>query len=99
MSGGSYDYAYSRIGQLADEIKPTSDLRRAFIKHLHLVAQACHDIEWVDSGDYSEGREDEAIRECLGKSANALVLSECIEVAKKALSELQAAIKQAKGRK
>lgn len=67
MSGGSYGYAYGKIEDLANEIRPTSPLRKAFKTHLRKVAKACHDIEWVDSGDYGPGDEDEAIRACLGK--------------------------------
>lgn len=65
MSGGNYDYLFTHIERLADEIKATTPLRVAFKKHLRLVAKACHDIEWVDSDDYSPGDEDEAIRACL----------------------------------
>ena len=92
MSGGSYDYAYSRIEDLASEIKPTSPLRKAFRTHLHKVAKACHDIEWVDSGDCGPGDEDEAIRACLGKDGPALVLAEAIAEAVRVKAELDAAI-------
>ena len=76
MSGGSYDYAFSKLEDLADEIEKyahqgklplaTRDLRLAFAVQLRLMATAAHDIEWVDSGDCSEGDEIEAIRAALG---------------------------------
>lgn len=69
MSGGHYDYAYSMIADLADRIEPTTKLRKAFKAHMRDVAKACFEIEWVDSGDYSPGAEDSAIRKCLGRKA------------------------------
>ena len=95
MSGGSYDYGYTRIDDLADQITATTPLRKAFKKHLHQVAQACHDIEWVDSGDSGSGDEDEAICACLGKAKHALVLAEVLLEAKRVKTELDAAIESA----
>jgi hypothetical protein len=92
MSGGSYSYAYARIEDLATEIRGTSPLRRAFKAHLRKVAAACRDIEWVDSNDCAPGEEDEAIRACLGKNGQALVLAEAVAQAKLATDELIAAI-------
>lgn len=68
MSGGEYEYAYSRVGIVADEIaehEPITPLRAAFVAHLRLVAKALHDIEWVDSCDMSPGEEEAAIRAVL----------------------------------
>lgn len=68
MSGGSYNYAYSHVRNMADEIQlrsTRSALRDAFAAHLRLVADAMHDLEWVDSSDYVEGDADEAMRKCL----------------------------------
>ena len=92
MSGGSYDYAYGKIDDLADSIRPTTALRKAFKTHLRKVASACKDIEWVDSGDCGPGDEDEAIRACLGKDGPALVLAEAVAEAMRAKAELDAAI-------
>lgn len=63
MSGGSYDYLYGKIDDMADSLR-RQDLeprRAAFAKLLKLVADACHDIEWVDSCDYGKGDDHEAI--------------------------------------
>lgn len=78
MSGDSYGYEFQRIYDLADQIRrfsqdPTPDgvnveLRLKFASHLDLVAEAAHDIEWVDSCDYGPGREDAAIERVLGFS-------------------------------
>jgi hypothetical protein len=95
MSGGSYDYAYSRIDDLANEIAPTTAIRRAFKTHLRKVAKACHDIEWVDSGDCGKGDEDAAIMACLGKDGPSLVLAEVVEAAKLVSKELTEAIDRA----
>jgi hypothetical protein len=66
MSGGHYDYAYYHVQELAEAIEPKTELRKAFKEHMLEVAKACHDIEWVDSGDSSPGDEDAAIRKVLG---------------------------------
>jgi len=77
MSGGHYDYVSSRIRELSEEIsqgtkerkaemsKETLRLRMAFARHLKKVSEACHDIEWVDSGDSGTGDENKAIKKCL----------------------------------
>ena len=67
MSGGSYNYAYERVAEMAEELwhTDTDPLRRKFRDHLRLVAKAMHDVEWVDSCDYGEGDEREAIEACL----------------------------------
>lgn len=64
MSGGSMNYLYSKVLHCADFPLDTPE-RQEFAKHLKLVAQALHDIEWVDSGDYGPGDENAAIRACL----------------------------------
>lgn len=67
MSGGSMDYLCFHVTDAAESLsKPIqSELRRQFAEHLKLVAEALHDIEWVDSGDKSPGDENEAIRHVL----------------------------------
>ena len=95
MSGGSYDYADIKIEEFANDIRPTTPLRKAFKAHLRKVAKACHDIEWVDSGDCGPGDENEAIRACLGKNGPALVIAEAIKEAARARAELDAAIVEA----
>ena len=64
MSGGSYDYVYSKIYEIDVRTKTPNLKRLAFQKLLTLVAAAMHDIEWVDSGDYGEGDEIRAIDAC-----------------------------------
>ena len=66
MSGGSYDYAFVNVEEMAGElINQKDELRRIFGDHLLLVAKAMRDIEWVDSCDTSKGSETEAINACL----------------------------------
>jgi hypothetical protein len=58
MSGGSYDYAYHRINDLAIEVRKWANtenlspeakaLRLRFAEHLDLVSEAAHALEWVD---------------------------------------------------
>lgn len=71
MSGGSYNYAYCRVEDFAASLRHTSShipARMAFATLLDKVAAAMHDIEWVDSGDYSVGKDLPAIRACVGRS-------------------------------
>ena len=85
MSGGSMDYLYSKI-EFGATFSEDSPERKAFRKHLELVIKALHDIEWVDSGDYGYGRENEAILKCINKT-------DILEAAKERLDE---SIKEAK---
>ncbi len=91
MSGGSMNYLYSRIESEATFLADTAE-RRAFAKHLRLVVEALHDIEWVDSADYGPGDENEAIRACLSKAA---LLQSAIEDAQQARAALSAEIARA----
>ena len=93
MSGGSYDYEYSKVQDIAERLceqKPA--IRRAFGKHLKLVAAAMHDIEWVDSCDTSPGDEIAAIEKVLGKNAKAAQMSILKEDAEKLIEQLKKAI-------
>ena len=69
MSGGSYDYAcYTLRNNFIEEFEKNLNndtLRIAFLDHLLKVEKAMHDIEWVDTGDYGDGDEHEAILSCL----------------------------------
>jgi hypothetical protein len=69
MSGGAYEYAcFSLRNNFIEEFEKNTNndpLRIAFLDHLLKVEKAMHDIEWVDSGDKSDGDEHEAIKACL----------------------------------
>lgn len=72
MSGGSHDYAYSRLEDIAAsfwvEREPIEqeEARKKVADILRHMAKICHDIEWIDSCDY--GKEDWAkVLEMLGK--------------------------------
>lgn len=57
MSGGSYEYAYIRLEDLAEEIKARSNhiTERILIsKYLLILSKIMHDVEWYDSADYGE---------------------------------------------
>ena len=94
MSGGSYDYSFYKVEEMADSLshKGNSPLRRAFAKHLALVAKAMHDIEWVDSSDYGKGDDDEAIRAVLNSTANEKEI--IYEDAKEVIAQLKSLLKQ-----
>ena len=68
MSGGSMDYLTYKVDEVADQLmdKNRTPLQRAFGEHLRKVAKALHDVEWVWSGDYDNGDDEEAIRAVLG---------------------------------
>jgi hypothetical protein len=89
MSGGSYDYAYSKVQYMAESIqgRETDPLRAAFAQHLRLVAKAMRDVEWVDSCDYGKGDEHEAIRAVLDKGAELVAAVEIARAARVALDE------------
>lgn len=70
MSGGSLDYAYRKVEDAAEMIEGRAEttIHRAFAVHLHKVAAALHDLEWVWSGDKSPGDEVAAIEALLNPS-------------------------------
>lgn len=94
MSGGSYDYAFTRVQDMASAIRSRGNvtpLREAFADHLELVSMAMHAVEWVDSCDYKEGDEVEKIRKCLSKVVE---LEAATNRASKAMADLSAVLDQ-----
>lgn len=91
MSGGSLDYVYRRLEEIAERISG-SPLHDAFREHVLSVAKALHDVEWVYSNDYSEGDEEAAIRAVIHPGAE---LAEATKRAERALADLQAALENA----
>ena len=90
MSGGSWEYLCFKIQDAADQLVHSKDpLRKAFGKHMSLVADAMHDIEWVDSGDKGHGDEIEAIRAVLEPNVSEKVLPILIEDANALIEQLQ----------
>ena len=90
MSGGSWDYLCWKMEDAADSLTHSGNpLRRAFGKKMKLYADAMHDIEWVDSGDFGEGDDEAAIKKALGESANELVMTELIEEANEVIDKLE----------
>jgi hypothetical protein len=66
MSGGSWNYFYSSLDDVAELLmKEQNPLRIALGRKLKQAADALHDIEWVDSNDYGTGRDSEAIKKFL----------------------------------
>ncbi len=96
MSGGSWEYFYNRLEDVADRLmlEPQGN-RKALGRQLKLAAKALHDIEWVDSGDCSDGDEDKAIEAALGKDSKALILHEKISEAIRVREELDESISKA----
>lgn len=93
MSGGSWDYVYHRIEEIASNLKAEkSPLRRALGNHMDLITKAMHDIEWVDSGDMGQGDDAKAIRAALGPSSTSLELAVLVADAKELATTLSQAI-------
>lgn len=82
MSGGSMDYLYARVEDA--RFHTYSPERKAFRKHIFLVAKALKSIEWNDSGD---GDDDEVqnIMACISKTD---VLKAVLEDARRVQWEL-----------
>jgi hypothetical protein len=97
VSGGSWDYVYNKFDETAARLLNSKDpLRRALGLRISYIANAMHDIEWVDSGDYGEGKEIEAIRKALGKNARSEVLKLVIINAENMKRDLEKAIQEAR---
>jgi hypothetical protein len=92
MSGGSHDYAFTHVASMADILKrsPRSD-RRAFGLHLERVAQAMHDVEWVDSDDYAPDGDVLSIKACLSEE---MIMDVLYRNALNAKEELERALKE-----
>ena len=90
MSGGSLDYVCYKLDDAIDTIekRATTVLQKAFAKHLKDVAKALHDLEWVYSGDYSEGQEVESLRKVINKEMELKAATEQAEFALKQLKDV-----------
>lgn len=96
MSGGSYDYAFCKVEDMASSMckaENCSSLRKAFAKHLRLVATAMKTIEWVDSGDCSEPVAEKEMRKVISSHRE---ISTAIQDAESSIVALQCLIKKAK---
>lgn len=58
MSGGSHDYAYLKLNEIAKEFFPDPidhlESRKKVADILERLGVICHNIEWIDSGDYGD---------------------------------------------
>ena len=90
MSGGSMEYLCYKVEEAS--FSHGTPERKAFRKHLQLVAKALKAIEWNDSGDGADD-EEELIRKCLGEGD---VLDICVEDARWILQKLTAELEKVK---
>ena len=92
MSGGALDYVYSRLEDIVPLIPGDTPERRAFKKHLIVVARALKAIEWNMSGD-GDDEEPALIRRLIGFKG--IIASE-VEEAKVVVIQLQDLLTRAK---
>jgi hypothetical protein len=72
VSGGHYNYSYRHVADMAQELEECTDpVRKRFAQHLRLVADAMHDVEWVDSCDYGLEGDHAAILKVIGEGKTA----------------------------
>jgi len=88
MSGGSLDYVCYKLDDAIEVIerRSTTVLQTAFAAHLKDVSKALHDLEWVFSGDYTDGDDVEALRKVVNKE---MELEAATNDARTALKQLQ----------
>ena len=69
MSGGSLNFVYAKLEDAIDEIqeRARTELEFAFISHLGKVSKALLDLEWFYSGDSSEKKAMESIKQVLNE--------------------------------
>lgn len=101
MSGGSYDYAFRHIDDLASEMLrrgKKTPLRSAFTDLLFRVSLAAKEIEWADSGDTEQGGPIEiaAILACF-QNSDAAIKRASVEDIEEAIGRAQEAVKLLKG--
>lgn len=98
MSGGSWDYFYHQLDDVADRLASSdSPERRAFGSHLKKCACAMKAIEWVDSCDCVPPHDTNAIRDAIGEGLNGHIIAEAqtmavetLEVVKESLLKIKA---------
>jgi hypothetical protein len=89
MSGGSWDYITHKFDDVANQLKSEKDpLRRLMGQRVALLAKAMHDIEWVDSGDYSEGDDLEAINAFLWADSSQNIRDEIAAVVERTKGDI-----------
>ena len=70
MSGGSWDYFYYRLEEVAERlVSEAHPLRKCFGHHLMKCAKALHAVEWSDSGDTAGDAWIKPVRDALGPGA------------------------------
>jgi hypothetical protein len=99
VSGGSLDYVYSNVKEAADRIMDDDrPLYRAFGKHLVLVADALHAVEWEYSNDCGKGTAEPNIKKVLGDSEQQRRLEEILADMRKVNADILAALDHSKER-
>lgn len=97
MSGGSWDYFYVKLEEVAGRLAcDPSPLRAALGEMFYKSARAMHSIEWNDSGDGSDTEESDII-EALGRRAAELVADAAVSKIEGAINQAQDAIAALKG--
>lgn len=75
MSGGSWDYAYRKIEDVAERLQQDPrPYHQAFGDVVSKVAHVMHLIEWADSCDISKDDALAAIKEFLGEQGKPIIV-------------------------
>jgi len=92
MSGGAYDYFYIKLEEFVDELEINDNPNRiAFKQLLKEIAKCAHDVEWADSGDYSDKQADDSLNDLFSKyfnNPNEHVKSVCFDKMVKIMKEV-----------
>lgn len=93
MSGGSWNYFYIQLEEVAERLAiDECPHRKMFAAHLEKCAEAMRSIEWVDSGDYGPGRELEDIAKCFDAEPISDVIKEQLIAHRESVEKLLALI-------
>ncbi len=94
MSDECQNYSYVLIGEMAERLAASPNpLRRAMAPKVQLLANAMHDIEWVDDGDFREGADKKSIINFLmyhdDESVKSEIKAEIEAIAAQAIKRIQ----------
>lgn len=96
MSGGSLNYGHHNLKEVSRQLKgkENSPLQRALGIHLEDVIEALNCADMVISMDWAEGKDDEAIKKCLGGNCESKAFDILKSDAEELIKELEKFVKK-----